>query len=114
MPDLPRSHSASSTTVQKHKPRSARGTAAQRGYGYKWQKARAAFLARNPLCAECERHGKIKLATEVDHIKPHKGDQLLFWSESNWQGLCKPCHSAKTASEDGGFGNKQREGGAKV
>lgn len=29
----------------------------------------------------------------------------LFWDRTNWQGLCKQCHSRKTAAEDGGFGN---------
>nr|WP_313208501.1 HNH endonuclease [Stenotrophomonas geniculata] len=27
---------------------------------------------------------------------------------SNWQTLCVPCHSTKTAREDGGFGNVRR------
>ncbi|MCT9125512.1 HNH endonuclease [Cupriavidus gilardii] len=45
----------------------------------------------------------------VDHIVPHKGDSKLFWSRSNWQALCKPCHDRKAATEDGGFG-----GGAAV
>ncbi|WP_308302390.1 HNH endonuclease signature motif containing protein [Bacillus sp. V5-8f] len=56
-------------------------------------------LARLPLCVECGRPG-----TDVDHIKPHKGNQALFWDSSNWQTLCKPCHSHKTATKDGGFG----------
>lgn len=31
----------------------------------------------------------------------------LFWDKvNNWMGLCKPCHSKKTATEDGGFGNQ--------
>jgi 5-methylcytosine-specific restriction protein A len=47
-------------------------------------------------------------ATDVDHIKPHKGDMTLFWDRTNWQSLCGPCHSAKTAAEDGGFGNARR------
>lgn len=46
----------------------------------------------------------VRAATEVDHIIPHRGDQQLFWDTNNWQGLCKPCHSRKTAQEDGGFG----------
>jgi 5-methylcytosine-specific restriction endonuclease McrA len=29
-------------------------------------------------------------------------------SDENLQGMCKPCHSAKTAAEDGGFGNERR------
>lgn len=41
----------------------------------------------------------------VDHRKPHKGDGGLFWNVSNWTALCKPCHDAKTAAEDGGFGH---------
>nr|DAE96978.1 MAG TPA: HNH endonuclease [Caudoviricetes sp.] len=54
--------------------------------------------------------GEIVPATEVDHIIPHRGDQKLFWDMSNWQALCHNCHSAKTAREDGGFGNKRGSG----
>jgi 5-methylcytosine-specific restriction endonuclease McrA len=28
-------------------------------------------------------------ATIVDHIKPHRGDQNLFWDQTNWQALCR-------------------------
>jgi 5-methylcytosine-specific restriction enzyme A len=42
-------------------------------------------------------------AVLVDHIEPHRGNQGLFWSESNWQSLCKECHDTKTAKHDGGF-----------
>lgn len=72
----------------------------QRGYGYKWQQARAGYLARHPLCVHCQKAGRVEEATEVDHVIPHRGDMALFWDSSNWQALCKPCHSAKTASED--------------
>lgn len=73
----------------------ARGTAAQRGYDGRWQKARQWFLRRHPVCARCGQP-----ATVVDHIKPHRGDKELFWDTSNWQPLCKRCHDKKTASED--------------
>ena len=82
-----------------------RGTSSERGYNALWRKLRTAFLAKNPLCAECKRAGKVKPATDVDHIVPHHGDQKLFWDVSNLQALCKRCHSRKTAKEDGGFGN---------
>lgn len=81
-----------------------RGHAAARGYGYRWQKARKAYLAKHPLCVACYRQGRVTAASEVDHITPHRGDRALFWDSANWQALCKPCHSAKTAREDGGFG----------
>jgi 5-methylcytosine-specific restriction protein A len=48
--------------------------------------------------------GDTTAANVVDHIKPHKGDQALFWCRDNWQSLCKRCHDYKTATEDGGFG----------
>ena len=32
-----------------------RGKVAARGYGYRWQKARTAYLALNPLCVVCQR-----------------------------------------------------------
>lgn len=78
--------------------RDRRASSAQRGYGYRWQKARAYFLQANPLCVECEREGRCEPATEVDHIVPHRGDTRLFWDAANWQGLCKRHHSQKTAS----------------
>ncbi len=83
-----------------------RGSAAERGYDSRWRKARDAYLAKHPLCAECERAGQLTQATVVDHIIPHKGDYSLFWDSSNWQPLCKRCHDAKTNRQDGGFGNR--------
>jgi 5-methylcytosine-specific restriction protein A len=83
-----------------------RGSAHQRGYNRRWQKARVTFLMRSPLCKHCADAGLVVAATDVDHIIPHKGDQALFWDSSNWQSLCKSCHSKKTAREDGGFGRQ--------
>lgn len=85
-----------------------KGSAAQRGYGYRWRNVRAAFLREHPLCAECMRRGRLTPATDVDHIKPHHGDPDLMWDEENLQALCHACHARKTASEDGGFGNGKK------
>lgn len=82
----------------------ARGTAASRGYGSRWRKARRAFLSENPLCKTCEARDVVTEATVVDHVVPHKGDDTLFWDPKNWQSQCEPCHNTKTATEDGGFG----------
>ncbi|MEN6567187.1 MAG: HNH endonuclease signature motif containing protein [Veillonellales bacterium] len=81
-----------------------RGSSNQRGYNSRWQKYRVSFLRSHPLCAECERQGKLTPATVVDHIKPHKGNMRLFWDPSNHQSLCKQCHDTKTAKEDGRWG----------
>lgn len=83
-----------------------RKSANERGYTYQWQKASKAFLAHHPLCVMCEAIGIVKAAEVVDHIKPHNGNQNLFWDKKNWQPLCKKCHDRKTATEDGGFGRE--------
>jgi len=85
-----------------------RGSSTERGYDAKWRKARAVYLAKHPLCIVCMKDNKITPATVVDHIKPHKGDMVLFWDRSNWQSLCKRCHDIKTATEDGGFNNPRK------
>ncbi|MFT0137292.1 HNH endonuclease [Alcanivoracaceae bacterium MT1] len=80
-----------------------RSSAAKRGYGKRWQKAREQFLAENPLCVFCQARGLVRAATVVDHKIPHKGDMKLFWRRSNWQALCKPCHDIdKQRLERGG------------
>ena len=81
--------------------RTAKGSSSERGYGHKWQKARLRFLGEHPLCVMCEKQGRITVATVVDHKIPHKGDQELFWDESNWQSLCKPHHDRDKAEEEG-------------
>ena len=81
-----------------HRPLYARENATERGYDAKWRAARKRYLNRHPLCMECQRNGKFSPATVVDHILPHRGDEDLFWDESNWQPLCKRCHDRKTGS----------------
>lgn len=89
-----------------------RGTSHQRGYGHKWRKEREQYLTDHPLCVACESKGQLTAATVVDHIVPHKGNDKLFWSRSNWQPLCASCHSRKTATED--MGRWDGVGGQKV
>ena len=49
-----------------------------------------------------------QFATEIDHINPVSSEHdEHFYDTNNLQGLCKSCHSKKTARENGGFGNKK-------
>lgn len=68
-----------------------RRTAHQRLYTYEWRKARAEFLCAHPVCAmpDCGQP-----ATTVDHIIPHRGDDVVFWNQANWQPLCTHCHNS--------------------
>ena len=75
-------------------------SAAGRGYGAAWRKARRQYLEAHPLCVECMKEGRYVKATDVDHIVPHRGDQKLFWDRSNWQALCHRHHSMKTMTAD--------------
>ena len=64
---------------------------------------RARMMWDNPLCSgpdsECEKAGRIRAWTQIDHIKPlgKGGDDV----QSNRQGLCDECHAAKTRRDMG-------------
>lgn len=77
-----------------------RPSSAKRGYNSKWRKLSKQYLRKHPMCVRCMAEGRYVPATVVDHIIPHRGDKNLFWNESNWQALCKPCHDRKTWTED--------------
>ncbi|MGK5049620.1 HNH endonuclease [Janthinobacterium sp. GB4P2] len=102
--------------------RSSTQSSTKRGYSYAWQKARAGYLRSHPLCVYCLREAAyssvrdltpskailrcselglaIPKASVVDHIEPHRGDQVLFWNKSNWQSLCGTHHSADKQREE--------------
>jgi len=63
---------------------------------------RAAHLAREPLCRHCALNNRVTAATDVDHVDGDDGNN----DPSNHQSLCRSCHSAKTARENGGFGRE--------
>ena len=61
----------------------------------RWRRGRIYFLQRNPLCVMCKRGGRVSAARVVDHVVPHKGDELLFFDQANWQALCFTCHNSR-------------------
>lgn len=92
---------------QPKRPPDNRPSAAARGYDHTWRRLRRMILTTSPLCVECEKHGRIVLATDVDHIIPlsQGGTNHI----NNLQPLCHSCHSRKTAVESSGWG--KGEGG---
>ncbi len=103
MPMAAPTHANTQRAKRRRNADAQRGNASQRGYGARWRKARASYLARNPLCRRCWAEGRAVGATEVDHIVPFNGDERLQWDQDNWQPLCHRCHSQKTAAETGGW-----------
>lgn len=74
-----------------------RPSARERGYDTKWDRERAGYLKARPECVMCGAPSRV-----VDHVIPHKGNKRLFWSRSNWQALCTPCHSGRKQSAEKG------------
>jgi 5-methylcytosine-specific restriction enzyme A len=69
----------------------------------RWHRLRLAQLRKEPFCKYCTDFGIDSPATVVDHIKPHRGDETLFFDPENLQSLCKTCHdSAKQRFEKSG------------
>lgn len=82
--------------------RSAEAQAWRWMYGTEdWKRLRGDQLLAEPFCRECARRGARRRATDVDHIRDHKGDWELFTDRSNLQSLCHSCHSRKTMTEQG-------------
>jgi 5-methylcytosine-specific restriction endonuclease McrA len=57
-----------------------------------WRNLRRIHLDRYPLCARCRVEGRLVAATVVHHLKPHRGDMVLFNDPRNLASSCKPCH----------------------
>ena len=98
-PPMHRPLGAQSAAAVKAELDRLRPSAARRGYGPRWRRARAAYLRRHPLCVTCGAAGRLEPATVVDHVVPHRDAPGLFWDRANWQSMCKACHDAKTARE---------------
>lgn len=109
--------------------RNDKRTAAQRGYGYKWQQARAEYLAEHPHCVmclaelgmtdlqpadvivKCAQAGVPEpVATVVDHTVKHEGNQRIFWDRSLWAALCAHHHNSDAQRRDKGGSQRQRIG----
>jgi 5-methylcytosine-specific restriction protein A len=67
------------------------------------QALRNRLLSDHPLCVMCLGSGRVKAATELDHIiaLTNGGSN----DDTNLQGLCADCHKAKTTLD---LGHRQR------
>lgn len=63
----------------------------------KWKRISEQFRLAHPVCAFCGEKAQV-----VDHIKPHKGNVGLFFSNMNLQSLCKRCHDGPKARIEAG------------
>ena len=61
----------------------------------RWQRLRWFVLVRDLFTCQMPGCGRVEPDTAqlvADHIRPHRGDEALFWAETNIQCVCKSCH----------------------
>lgn len=65
----------------------------------RWGKLRWQVLAEAQFtCAMCGRIEGNTSQLVADHITPHRGNEALFWDETQIQCLCKSCHDSTKQS----------------
>ena len=63
-------------------------------HSYRWTRLSRAFRAEHPLCALCQKEGRITAADVVDHIVPWPVCED-FYDRNNLQSLCEKCNHDK-------------------
>jgi 5-methylcytosine-specific restriction endonuclease McrA len=71
----------------------------------RWQKLRHQILLRDTY--RCQQTGVLCIGKHpagnsavVDHIKPHRGDEHLFWDPSNLQTVSKAYHDSEKQKQE--------------
>lgn len=103
MPSKPKTYRPAWLQAKASQPRDQReydqrrGSSSSRGYDADWRRFRVWYLRRYPLCADHHERGELEPAIEVHHKVKVKDDVGRRLDETNVIGLCKSCHSARTA-----------------
>ncbi|HEX7883151.1 MAG TPA: HNH endonuclease [Afipia sp.] len=69
----------------------------------RWRGLRLRIFLRDLYTCQRKGCGLIEGDTALlvcDHVKPHRGDEALFWDEANLQTLCKACHDKAKQTEE--------------
>lgn len=77
-------------SVDGHERKPWAGSTRRRTLPHDWNRRRRRILRRDPICRAC----RAAPSVEVDHI-----DDPDDHSDGNLQGLCPPCHAAKTTQQ---------------
>jgi len=69
----------------------------------RWRALRMVILTRDRFTCQWPGCGLMTADTSqlvVDHKRPHRGDEALFWDERNLQCLCAPCHNSRKQRQE--------------
>lgn len=116
MPEMPPLHRRSGARSRREANRqydAQRGSARERGYDARWDKASAQHRREHPFCRYCEvgafGEPRVSATTCTDHLYPHRGDDVLFWATQWWVASCDDCHAGpKQAAERRGRADLDR------
>lgn len=92
----------------KHRrPADLRKSPTARGYDRRWRRKADQYRSAHPTCEhpDCDRP-----SVDVDHLDGLGPNGPRGYDDDNLEALCHPHHSSKTATVDGGFGNKPKAG----
>lgn len=79
--------------------RERRGSAASRGYNWKWRKVRNRKLRYSPFCERCKENNHLTWAVEVHHIHPVQDTGKVIVPLEDLMSVCVNCHRELTAIE---------------
>jgi len=85
------------TTDARRQADKYRGSAASRGYDWKWQKFRKRYLAKHPIC-ECRRcmgENIVRPADTIHHIVRLADRPDLKYAVSNLVAMARACHEVE-------------------
>ena len=71
----------------------------ERGYDRQWQKLRAWYIKRHPLCEKCLTHNILTPVEEVHHIQPVDEAPERRLDPDNLMSLCRSCHQGIHAND---------------
>ena len=69
----------------------------------RWRALRLDTFTRDRFTCQMKGCGRIEGRTALlvcDHVRPHRGDERLFWDCGNLQTLCKDCHDRVKQAEE--------------
>ena len=78
-----------------HETRRGKQSSHARGYGSRWQRVRAEYVAEHPTCEDCEKLGIVRITDEVHHIVPMADAKHLAYEFDNLAALCRQCHAKR-------------------
>lgn len=95
---MPKTPATFKSAERKKQREELKGNCVERGYDWQWMKISRMIRQQYPVCQVCNDAP----SEDVDHIIPFNGiNDPLRTEVANLMSLCRKCHRAKTARQNG-------------